>query len=71
MVTAGAGGAVAEAGTAEAEVGPPILSQEVEKEEDEGHTDYDGGNPPSETCPVPLENCGSTGLVNNLVLIPV
>ena len=52
-------------------VGPSILSQEVKEEEDEGHTDDDGGNPPSKTCPVPLENCGSTGLVDNPVCVPI
>ena len=52
-------------------IGPSVFSQKVEEKEDEGHTDDDGGNASSETCPVPLKNCGSTGLVDNPVLVPV
>ena len=52
-------------------IGPSVFSQKVEEKEDKGHTDDDGGNPPSKTCPVPLEDCGTTGLVDNPVGVPI
>ena len=52
-------------------IGPSVFSQKVEEKEDKGHTNDDGGNSPSKTGPVPLEDCGTTGLVNNPVGIPI
>ena len=52
-------------------IGPPVFPQKVEEKEDEGHADDDGGNPPPKTCPVPLEDRGTTGLIDNPMGVPI